>query len=78
MSDIKSTVLYGAIIGDISGSPYEGDSRAIKTKDYKFIRHSGHFTDDTVFISAHQDQKVFVYAFFKVVDDVNYLHNIPL
>ena len=55
MSDIKSTVLYGAIIGDISGSPYEGDGRTIKTKDYKFIRHSGHFTDDTVMTIAVAD-----------------------
>ena len=53
MSDIKSTVLYGAIIGDISGSLYE--RHPIKTKDYKFIRHSGHFTDDTVMTIAVAD-----------------------
>ena len=53
MSDIKSSVLYGAIIGDISGSPYERNP--IKTKDYKFIRHSGHFTDDTVMTIAVAD-----------------------
>ncbi|MBR1645515.1 MAG: ADP-ribosylglycohydrolase family protein [Selenomonadaceae bacterium] len=53
MSDIKSGVLYGAIIGDISGSPYERNP--IKTKDYKFIRHSGHFTDDTVMTIAVAD-----------------------
>ena len=53
MSEIKSSVLYGAIIGDISGSPYEHNR--IKTKDYKFIRHSGHFTDDTVMTIAVAD-----------------------
>ena len=50
-----NTLLYGAIIGDISGSRYEGNNRAIKTKDYKFIRYSGHITDDTVMTVAVAD-----------------------
>ena len=48
--DIMNTLLYGAIIGDISGSCYEG--HPIKTKDFKFIRRSGHITDDTVMTVA--------------------------
>lgn len=47
-----NTLLYGAIIGDISGSPYERAENAIKTKDYKFIRDDGHVTDDTVMTIA--------------------------
>ena len=50
-----NTLLYGAIIGDISGSCYEGYTRAIKTKDFKFIRRSGHITDDTVMTVAVAD-----------------------
>lgn len=62
MSDkIKSSVLYGAIIGDISGSPYERNP--IKTKDYKFIRHSGHFTDDTVMTIAVADALLSCHGF---------------
>ena len=45
-------LFYGAIIGDISGSCYEGYKNAIKTKDFKFIRRSGHITDDTVMTIA--------------------------
>lgn len=52
---MNETLLYGAIIGDISGSPYEGYGNAIKTKDYKFIRHRGHITDDTVMTIAVAD-----------------------
>lgn len=49
---ITNTLLYGAIIGDISGSCYEGYNHAIKTKDFKFICRSGHITDDTVMTIA--------------------------
>lgn len=55
MEKIMNTLLYGAVIGDISGSPYEGYENAIKTKDYKFIRHRGHITDDTVMTIAVAD-----------------------
>ena len=62
MSDqIKFSVLYGAIIGDISGSCYERNP--IKTKDYKFIRHSGHFTDDTVMTIAVADALLSCHGF---------------
>ena len=43
--------MYGAILGDIIGSPYEFD-RGEKTKKFPlFSRHST-FTDDTVMIIA--------------------------
>lgn len=46
--------MYGAILGDIIGSPYEFD-RGRKTKDFPlFSGHSG-FTDDTVMTLAVAD-----------------------
>ena len=43
--------MYGAILGDIIGSPYEFD-RGEKTKEFPlFSRHST-FTDDTVMTIA--------------------------
>ena len=42
--------MYGAIIGDIVGSKYEG--RPIKTKDFPFISRGCTFTDDTVLTIA--------------------------
>ncbi|MBR1806116.1 MAG: ADP-ribosylglycohydrolase family protein, partial [Selenomonadaceae bacterium] len=55
MSDIKSSVLYGAIIGDVVGSPYEGSGRTIKTKDFELFGDGCHFTDDTVMTIAVAD-----------------------
>ncbi len=42
--------MYGAIIGDMVGSIYEGDS--IRTKDFPFFQKHCHFTDDTVMTVA--------------------------
>ena len=46
------TALYGAIIGDMVGSPYEGKFRAIKTKNFPFFREGCRFTDDTTLTVA--------------------------
>ena len=39
--------MYGAIIGDIIGSPYEFD-QGDKTKDFPLFSEKSEFTDDTV------------------------------
>lgn len=46
------TALYGAIVGDMIGSPYEGRFRVIKTKDFKFFGEGCRFTDDTILTVA--------------------------
>ncbi len=43
--------MYGAILGDIIGSPYEFD-RGNKTKDFPLFSRQSHFTDDTVMTIA--------------------------
>lgn len=43
--------MYGAILGDIIGSPYEFD-RGDKTKDFPLFSHESEFTDDTVMTVA--------------------------
>ena len=43
--------MYGAILGDIIGSPYEFD-RGDKTKDFPLFRRRSHFTDDSVMTIA--------------------------
>ncbi|MBO4765698.1 MAG: ADP-ribosylglycohydrolase family protein [Lachnospiraceae bacterium] len=43
--------MYGAILGDIIGSPYEFD-RGDKTKDFPLFSRESHFTDDTVMTIA--------------------------
>lgn len=43
--------MYGAILGDIIGSPYEFD-RGDKTKDFKLFSRRSHFTDDSVMTLA--------------------------
>ena len=45
--------MYGAILGDIIGSPYEGD-RAY-TKDFPLFRKRSCFTDDTVMTIAVEE-----------------------
>lgn len=42
--------MYGAMIGDISGSVYEFDN--IKTKDFPFYREDCDYTDDSVMTAA--------------------------
>ena len=46
--------MYGAILGDIIGSPYEFD-RGDKTKDFPLFREDSEFTDDTVITMAVAD-----------------------
>ena len=43
--------MYGAILGDIIGSPFEFD-RGDKTKDFKLFTKEFGFTDDTVLTIA--------------------------
>ena len=43
--------MYGAILGDIIGSPYEFD-RGNKTKDFPLFAENSEFTDDTVMTVA--------------------------
>ena len=44
-------LMYGAILGDIIGSPYEFD-RGEKTKEFELFPAHAHFTDDTVMTIA--------------------------
>ena len=46
--------MYGAILGDIIGSPYEFD-RGDKTKDFTFFEKDAAFTDDSVMTIAVAD-----------------------
>ncbi|MBQ3428399.1 MAG: ADP-ribosylglycohydrolase family protein [Mogibacterium sp.] len=46
--------MYGAILGDIIGSPYEFD-RGRKTKDFPFFDKGARFTDDSVMTIAVAD-----------------------
>lgn len=46
--------MYGAILGDIIGSPYEFD-RGDKTKDFPLFREDSTFTDDSVMTIAVAD-----------------------
>ena len=43
--------MYGAILGDIIGSPYEFDGGG-KTKDFPLFSGDSEFTDDTVMTIA--------------------------
>ena len=44
--------MYGAILGDIIGSPYEFDEQNIKTKDFPLFSPESRFTDDSVMTIA--------------------------
>lgn len=46
--------MYGAILGDIIGSPYEFD-RGGKTKEFPLFSEYSEFTDDTVMTVAVAD-----------------------
>ena len=46
--------MYGAILGDMIGSPYEFD-RGGKTKDFPLFSQGSRFTDDTVMTIAVAD-----------------------
>lgn len=43
--------MYGAVLGDIIGSPYEFD-RGDKTKDFRLFKRTSHFTDDSIMTLA--------------------------
>ncbi len=47
--------MYGAILGDIIGSPYEFDANNIKTKDFPLFNYNSQFTDDSVLTVAVAD-----------------------
>lgn len=47
--------MYGAILGDIIGSPYEFDANNIKTKEFPLFRFDSQFTDDSVMTIAVAD-----------------------
>ena len=47
-------MMYGAILGDIIGSPYEFD-RGSKTKDFPFFDYGARYTDDSVMTIAVAD-----------------------
>ncbi len=59
--------MYGAILGDIIGSPYEFD-RGNKTKDFPLFSKHSEFTDDTVMTIAVAD--AFLDMQFAEDDDV--------
>lgn len=44
--------MFGAILGDIVGSPYEFDENNIKTKNFPLFTEASHFTDDSVMTLA--------------------------
>ena len=46
--------MYGAILGDIIGSPYEFD-QGYKTKDFPLFSRNSKFTDDSVMTLAVAD-----------------------
>ena len=46
--------MYGAILGDIIGSPYEFD-QGNKTKEFPLFSQNSTFTDDTVMTVANAD-----------------------
>lgn len=56
--------MYGAILGDIIGSPYEFDM-GNKTKDFPLFSEESYFTDDTVMTIAIAE------AFMDAPDDEN-------
>jgi ADP-ribosylglycohydrolase len=47
-------VMYGAILGDMVGAPYEFD-RGKKTRDFEFWNRDAQFTDDSVMSIAIAD-----------------------
>ncbi len=44
--------MYGAILGDIIGAPYEFDAHNIKTKDFPLFSKRSEFTDDSIMTLA--------------------------
>ena len=50
--DVGDDKMYGAILGDIVGSPYEFDCNNYKAKDFPLFSRRSDFTDDTVMTLA--------------------------
>ncbi len=44
--------MWGAVIGDIAGSAYEGRGKKTKTKEFDFFKPHCRYTDDTVCTAA--------------------------
>ena len=44
--------MYGAILGDIIGSPYEFDVNNIKTKNFPLFSERSEYTDDSIMTCA--------------------------
>ena len=44
--------MYGAILGDIIGSPYEFDANNIKTTEFPLFSGRSEFTDDSIMTCA--------------------------
>ena len=44
--------MYGAILGDIIGSPYEFDANNIKTTEFRLFSERSEFTDDSIMTCA--------------------------
>ena len=53
--EIKRTALYGAILGDIIGSPFEFSKVRQMSKDFELFSEESKFTDDTVMTIAIAD-----------------------
>lgn len=51
----KQTALYGAILGDIIGSPFEFADFRQTSKEFKLFSHKSKFTDDTIMTMAVAD-----------------------
>ena len=54
--------MYGAILGDIIGSPFEFD-RGAKTKDFELFTKGCQFTDDSVMTAAIAEALIAVGVF---------------
>lgn len=52
---MEKTALYGAILGDIIGSPFEFSEIRQKSKDFELFSKKSKFTDDTVMTIAIAD-----------------------
>lgn len=48
----ENKIMYGAVLGDIIGSPYEFDENNIKTKEFELFSEKSEFTDDSVMTVA--------------------------
>ena len=66
--------MYGAILGDIVGSPYEFDCNNYKAKDFPLFSQRSEFTDDTVMTLAVAKALLDITAFLESTDFEDALH----